>query len=96
MWTIFLKSSVDFVTTLLLFHVLFFCPQGMWDHSSLTRDQTCTPCIGRWNLNHWTSREVTPGGLFKIEDQHPSRGLGGFRGVGQPVTCLGLFMGISS
>ena len=30
----------------------------MWDLSFLIRDWTCTPCIGKWNLNHWTSREV--------------------------------------
>ena len=23
-----------------------------------TRNQTCIPCIGRWTLNHWTTREV--------------------------------------
>ena len=22
------------------------------------RDQTCVPCIGKWILNHWTTREV--------------------------------------
>ena len=22
------------------------------------KDQTCVPCIGRWILNHWNSREV--------------------------------------
>ena len=26
--------------------------------SSLTRDQTPVPCIGRWILNHWTIRTV--------------------------------------
>ena len=26
--------------------------------SSLTGDRTHTPCIGRWHLNHWTSREI--------------------------------------
>ena len=31
---------------------------GLWDLSSLTRDQTCVPCIGRQILNHWTSRDV--------------------------------------
>ena len=31
---------------------------GTWDLSSPTRDQTCIPCIGRWILNHWTTREV--------------------------------------
>ena len=30
----------------------------MWDLSSLTRDQTHVPCIGRQILNHWTTREV--------------------------------------
>ena len=31
---------------------------SMWDVSSLTRDTTRVPCIGRWILNHWTTREV--------------------------------------
>ena len=31
---------------------------GMWDLSSLMRDQTHTPCIGRGSLNHWTAREM--------------------------------------
>ena len=26
--------------------------------SSWTRDQTRIPCIGRWILNHWVTREV--------------------------------------
>ena len=26
--------------------------------SSQTRDWTCVPCIGKWILNHWTTREV--------------------------------------
>ena len=36
----------------------------MWDlwHSQ-SRDQTCTPCIGRRNLNHWTTREVPSAGF---------------------------------
>ena len=37
MWTIF-KVFIEFVTILLLFHVLVFWPRGMWDLSSLTRD----------------------------------------------------------
>ena len=35
----------------------------MWDLSSLTRDQTCISCIGRWIINHWTTRKV-PGHFF--------------------------------
>ena len=30
----------------------------MRDLSPPNRDQTCVPCIGRWILNHWTTREV--------------------------------------
>ena len=30
----------------------------MWDLGSLTRDQTCVPCIERQILNHWTTRKV--------------------------------------
>ena len=30
----------------------------MWDLSSLTRGQTHVPCITRWILNCWTTREV--------------------------------------
>ena len=26
--------------------------------SSQTRDWTCAPCIGKWTLNHWTTRDV--------------------------------------
>ena len=43
---------------MLLFYVLVFCPRGMCDLSSPTRDWTRTPCIGRQSLNHWTARKV--------------------------------------
>ena len=56
MWTIF-KVFIEFVTLLLLFYVLVFWPWGMRDPSSPTRDRTCTPCTGRWSLNHWTARK---------------------------------------
>ena len=39
MWTIF-KVFIEFVTVSLLFYVLFFWPQAMWDLRSPTRDQT--------------------------------------------------------
>ena len=35
-----------------------YLPQGMWDLSSPTRDQTCVPCIPRQILNRWTTKEV--------------------------------------
>ena len=42
----------------------FFWPWGMWVFSSLTRDWTHTPCVGRWSLNHWTTRDVPQNSLF--------------------------------
>ena len=57
MRTIF-NMFIEYVTLLLLFYVLVFCLQGTWDLSSPIWDQTLTPCIGRWSLHHWTTREV--------------------------------------
>ena len=66
MWTIF-KAFIEFVTGLLLFYVLVFWLQGMWDLSPLTGDQTHTPCfvkrslffffLRKRSLNHWTTRQ---------------------------------------
>ena len=33
-------------------------PLSMWDLSSLTKDQTCIPCIERQILNHWVTRQI--------------------------------------
>ena len=43
----FFKVFIEFVTILFLFHVLAFWFQGMWAFSSLTRDRTYIPCMGR-------------------------------------------------
>jgi len=32
-------------------------PRGIWDLTSLTRDQIPIPCIARQILNHWTTRK---------------------------------------
>ena len=56
MWTIF-KVFTEFVTILLLFYVLVFWSWGRCGLSSLTRDQTCSLCVERWNLNHWSNRK---------------------------------------
>ena len=42
MWTIF-KLFVEFVTILLLFHVLVFWPQGMWDSQLLDQGSNLDP-----------------------------------------------------
>ena len=33
-------------------------PQGIWDLSFLTSDQTHAPALGAWILNHYTARKV--------------------------------------
>ena len=58
MWAI-SKVFIEFVTVLLLFYVLAFSPQGMYDLSLVTRDQTCKLCMGRQSPNHWTVQEVS-------------------------------------
>ena len=58
------KVFIEFLTILLLLYFVFFWPQGLWDLSSPTRDWTCTPGIGRWSLNLWTTREVLELGLL--------------------------------
>ena len=39
-----------------LWHMGLVAPRHV--ESSWTRDRTLVPCIGRWILNHWTTREV--------------------------------------
>ena len=64
----FFKSLLNLLTIFLLpllfFSVLGFWPRGMWNLSSPTRDQTCIPCIGRQNLNHWTPKPLC---LFSVQ-----------------------------
>ena len=57
MRTIF-KVFIEFVTTLLEFYISVFWLRGMWDLSSLARDQTLTSCNGRFSPNLWTTKEV--------------------------------------
>ena len=47
---------------------LLVAPNGMGDLSSQTRDWTHIPCIARWILNHWTTREVP---VLVTLDLHP-------------------------
>ena len=35
-----------------------------------TRDWTCVPCIGKWILNHWTTREVLKSSWIEFLTQH--------------------------
>ena len=60
MWAIFESLYWIYynITSVLWSYFLFVWRQAMWGLSSLTRDWTDTPCIGRWILNHWTTREV--------------------------------------
>ena len=51
-------------------YVLVFWPWGMWDLSSLTRERTHTPCIGRQSLNHRTTRDIP--GKLSLKEGHPT------------------------
>ena len=43
------------------------CPFGRsYVGSSQIRDQTGVPCIGRWVLDHWTTRELHPINIYKV------------------------------
>ena len=55
------QAFIEFVTILFLFYILvlfLFWPQSKWNLSFLTRDQTCTSCVGRWSVNPWTTSSV--------------------------------------
>ena len=41
----------------------------LWDLSSPTRDQTCTPFVGGQSFNYWTVREVRGWALI-IKKKH--------------------------
>ena len=58
MWAIF-KSLIFYNIASALIFVLCFWLWGMWDLSTLTRDRTCIPCIGRWSLNHLAKSQRT-------------------------------------
>ena len=57
------KFFIEFVTTLFLFYVLDFWPQGVWALSCLTRDGTHTHCIGRQSepLDHHGNHHILTG-----------------------------------
>ena len=63
MHTIF-EVFIEFVTILLLFHILVFWPQGH-EGPYPTQDGTRTPCSGRQNLNYWTARGVSNSKTFR-------------------------------
>ena len=60
-WRFCFESFLNFLQHWVCFMVFFFSfwLWSVWGLSSLTRDQTCTPCSGRQCLNPWTAKEVT-------------------------------------
>ena len=55
---LFLKSLLNLPQYCFCFLLGFFRPWGIWNLSSLTRDQTHTPWSGKGSLNQWSIREV--------------------------------------
>ena len=74
MWAIF-KVFIEFIAILLLFYVLWFGgifqPWVMWDLIFLTRDQTHTVYIAKWNLKQWTKKEVLKTLFLKYSQAFP-------------------------
>ena len=50
----FLKSLLNLLQCCSCFMFWIFGLWGRWDLSTLTRDRTLTPCVGRQSPNHWT------------------------------------------
>ena len=49
------------VSVVVAYRLILLCGYSVawgYSESSWTRDQTHVPCIGRWILNHWTTREI--------------------------------------
>ena len=71
---IFIKSLywilLQYYFCFLCFLVLlcFFWLWDVWDLSYLTRNETCTPCIGRQSLNHQTIRDVSS--TYSLSDRN--------------------------
>ena len=59
-------SGLSCGVTDLHFGTRAYLPRDMWDLSSSTRDRTWVPCLGKWILNHWTTREVPLCGLLSM------------------------------
>ena len=57
MWTL-LKVLIEFVQYCFCFTFWFFGCKACGILASWLGIEPHTPCIGRWNLSHWTSREV--------------------------------------
>ena len=55
---LFLKSLLNLLQNCSCFMFFFFWLQDIWYLNSPTRGQTCTPCIGRQSLNHWTAKDI--------------------------------------
>ena len=73
--------------------LFFFLPVslGMWDFSSLNRDLTHVPCIGRQSLNQWTAREVPGDGVLILTLwMRLAQGHSVSRRRGNQVVCLTL------
>ena len=51
-----IASGFFFIVVVVVVNIFWL--QGMWDLSSQIKDWAHNPCIGRQNLNHWTTREV--------------------------------------
>ena len=62
----FLKSLLNLLQYCFCFTFCFLGREVCGILAPQHRDRTRTPCIGRWSLNHWTTREVLPIVLIQV------------------------------
>ena len=62
------RSGFSLQCLLLLRSTVLLCPAACGIFP--TRDQTHVPCIGRWTLNHWTTREAPSPSFLTKKDRY--------------------------
>ena len=66
----FKRGPVNSLFNLLQYYLFYILAFLVMRHpSSQIKDQTHTPCTGRWSLNHWTIREVPKVGFNNYHSQ---------------------------
>ena len=75
------------VSPVIFFFFFWSMPCGMWDLSSLTRDQTCSSALEAESHNHWTARKSSSLHFFCVFFQHNSLRKAGFLTLQFMVRC---------
>ena len=67
---LFLKSLLNLLQYCFCFMFWFLWSRGMWDLSCPAKDQTQMPCIGRWSLKQWNTKEDSDHCFFNLKKKY--------------------------